>query len=58
VLIPCWGIFISPAEVEKMLSSIASSISKRTKVRIDNIFVNYRRAHAGMVFDAGEIVRW
>ena len=50
--------FNSPTEVEKMLSSIASSISKRTKVQIDNIFINYRQAHAGMVFDAGEIVRW
>jgi hypothetical protein len=45
-------------EVEKMLSTVASSISKRAKVAITNIFINHRPAHSGMVFDAGEIVRW
>ena len=50
--------FNSTAEVEKMLKSAAASISNRAKIPIDNIFINHRQAHAGMVFDAGEIVRW
>lgn len=50
--------FNSPAQVEKMLRTIASSISKRTKVPIANIFVNHRYTHSGAVFDGGDIVRW
>jgi len=50
--------FNSADEIEKMLSTAASSISKRARVPIANIFINHRSAHAGMVFDAGEIVRW
>jgi phenylpyruvate tautomerase PptA (4-oxalocrotonate tautomerase family) len=50
--------FNVPAKIEQMFKSIASSISKRAKVPIDNIFINYRQAHSGMVFDAGEIFRW
>jgi hypothetical protein len=37
---------------------VSSSISKRTKVAATNIFISHRQAHSGMVFDAGEIVRW
>ncbi len=50
--------FNSEEEVEKMLTTVASSISKRARVPITNIFINHRQAHAGRVFDAGEIVRW
>jgi len=50
--------FNSAAEVGKMLRSVASSISKRAKVPITNIFINCRQAHSGAVFDAGEVVRW
>lgn len=50
--------FNSAGDVEKMLSTVASSISKRTKIPTKNIFIDYRQTHAGMVFDAGEIVRW
>jgi hypothetical protein len=50
--------FNSPTVGEKMLSSVASSISKRAKVPVSNIFINHRQARSGMVFDAGEIVRW
>jgi len=45
-------------KVKKMLGAVASSISKRAKVPVTNIFVNLRHAGSGMVFDAGEIVRW
>lgn len=48
----------SPGDVEKMLRVIASSISKRAKIPLRNIFINHREAHAGSVFDSGEIVRW
>lgn len=44
--------------VAKMLDSIAESIAKRTGVPRQNIFINHRQAHSGMVFDAGEVVRW
>ena len=44
--------------IEKMLQTVASSISKRTKVPLSNIFINYRSAHSGMVFDNGKIVKW
>lgn len=44
--------------VAKMLKSVAESIAKRTGVPQQNIFINHRQAHSGMVFDAGEVVRW
>ena len=50
--------FNQPAQIEKMLQTVASSISKRAKVPLSNIFINYRSAHSGMVFDNGEIVKW
>ena len=50
--------FNSSDDVEGMLHSVASSISKRAKVPIVNIFINYRQAVSGAVFDAGEVVRW
>jgi phenylpyruvate tautomerase PptA (4-oxalocrotonate tautomerase family) len=48
----------SQKDVENMLRVLASSISKRTKIPLSNIFIDHRQAHAGFVFDAGEIVRW
>ena len=45
-------------KIRKMLAAVASSISKRARVPVTNIFVNFRRARSGTVFDAGEIVRW
>jgi len=50
--------FNQAAQVEKMLRTVAASISKRAKVPITNIFINHRQAQSGMVFDAGEVVRW
>ena len=50
--------FESSAQIEKALLAVAASISKRTKIPRNNIFINYEQAHSGMVFDAGEIVRW
>jgi phenylpyruvate tautomerase PptA (4-oxalocrotonate tautomerase family) len=50
--------FNSAAKVRKMLHAVASSISRRAKVPVANVFINLRQARSGMVFDAGEIVRW
>ncbi len=50
--------FHSAQDIEKMLTTVAASLSKHVRMPIHNIFVYYRQAHAGMVFDAGEIVRW
>lgn len=50
--------FNSEETVEKMLKTVALSISKRAHIPISNIFINHRQAHSGMVFDAGEIARW
>lgn len=50
--------FNSADQVEKMLNAISVSIAKRSKLPIENIFINYRQAHAGMVFDSGQIVQW
>jgi len=44
--------------IRLMLETIAASIASRLPFPIDNIFVNHRRAHAGMVFDDGKIVEW
>ena len=50
--------FNSTEDVETMLETVASSISKRAKVQKDNIFISYRDVGSGMVFDRGEVVRW
>ena len=50
--------FNSPGDVERMLASAASSISRRAKIPISNVFINHRQAHSGAVFDAGEIGHW
>jgi phenylpyruvate tautomerase PptA (4-oxalocrotonate tautomerase family) len=50
--------FNTAETVEKMLMTVASSLSRHTEIPRKNIFIVYRQAHSGMVFDAGEIVRW
>jgi phenylpyruvate tautomerase PptA (4-oxalocrotonate tautomerase family) len=50
--------FNDAAQIEKMLLVAAKSISKRTQVAINNIFINHGQAHSGMVFDDGEVVHW
>lgn len=44
--------------VQKMLRTLAGSISTRAKVSMRKIFINHRPAHSGMVFDDGEVVTW
>ncbi|WP_148717384.1 hypothetical protein [Chitinolyticbacter meiyuanensis] len=50
--------FHPPATVEKMLQVLADSLARRTGLPVDNVFIQHRRAKAGRVFDAGQIVRW
>ena len=50
--------FNNAQTIELMLKTIASSIAEHAHFPINNIFINHRQAHAGMVFDDGEIVRW
>jgi len=50
--------FTGKAQINLMLEVIASSISNRVGVSVTNVFVNYREAHAGRVFDRGQIVTW
>lgn len=50
--------FNSQEQIENMLRIVAASISKRTLIPLNNIFINHRQASSGRVFDAGEIVRW
>lgn len=50
--------FNSQSQIELMLLATADSISKHAQVSRQDIFINYRQAHSGMVYDAGEIVRW
>lgn len=44
--------------VMSMLSAVAQSIARVSGVAEHNVFVNYRQARSGQVFDAGKIVRW
>ncbi len=50
--------FNDAGTIERMLESAAAGISIHAKVDIKNIFINCRHAHSGMVFDAGQVVRW
>lgn len=48
----------SQATIHLMLRTIAESISKRANFPVNNIFINHRQGHSGMVFDDGEIAYW
>ena len=48
----------SERTVVKMLRAVADSIARRAKVPAEHIFINYREACSGRVFEAGKIVRW
>ncbi|MCG6939006.1 MAG: hypothetical protein LJE83_12655 [Gammaproteobacteria bacterium] len=50
--------FNDSATIALMLETIADSIARRAKFPKNNIFINHRQAHSGMVFDDGEIVHW
>ena len=48
----------SEALINKLLGTIADSLSKRADVSRDNIFIVHRYAESGQVFGDGEVVRW
>ena len=50
--------FNSAETIEKMLGAVADIFSRLSGIAKTNIFIHYRAAHSGEVFDAGEIVRW
>jgi len=44
--------------IRLMLQTIAESIAACLPFPINNIFINHRQAHSGMVFDDGKVVEW
>ena len=43
---------------EMMLEVLAASLANHARIPLGKIFIQHRHACSGMVFDAGEIVRW
>ncbi len=50
--------FSTAEAIEKMITCVATSLARLTGLPADNIFVHYRTAGSGTVFDAGKIVTW
>ena len=50
--------FNSKEQVVEMLKIVSTSISQQIQVQATNVFINYRQAHSGLVFDSGEVVHW
>lgn len=50
--------FNPPETVENILKSVAFSICEHTDIPVQNIFINYQQARSGMVFDAGQVMKW
>jgi len=44
--------------IEKMFECISNVLSEETGVNFDNIFISYRKAHSGQIFDGGKIEKW
>ena len=50
--------FHPPERVERMLRSVASSVAREGGVGDADVFVEFRPARPGSVFDEGDVVRW
>ena len=50
--------FHDKASVERMLNCLALMVAEQIKVTKGNVFINYRQAHSGQVFDKGKVVYW
>ena len=50
--------FNTPERIAAMLSTLAHSIASHCEVTERNVFINFRSARSGCVFDDGEIVHW
>jgi phage-related protein len=48
----------SQETITLMLRTTAESISKRANFPVNNIFINHRQGHSGLVFDDGKIAHW
>ena len=48
----------SDATIEQMLQAAAAAVAAQAGVEPDNVFVHFRPARSGQVFDGGEVVRW
>ena len=59
VLIAILAPDLHPAgRVERMIRAAAAAAAEATGLPADNVFVDYRAARSGEVFDGGDIVRW
>lgn len=50
--------FNDAGKIQRMLESVASSISAHTSIPKTNIFINLSLAHSGQVYFGGDIVEW
>lgn len=50
--------FNDDERIELMVRAAAASVASRAKVAPGKVFVSFRAARSGQVFDAGDIVRW
>lgn len=50
--------FNSPERIETMLRSAAAAVAHQAGVSLENVFVHFRPARSGEVFDGGDVVRW
>ena len=44
--------------IEGMLAATARAVATQAGVSPDNVFVDFRAARSGRVFDGGEVARW
>lgn len=50
--------FTNSEDIQNMMAFIASELSSFTGVNKTNIFIEYRSAKSGWVFDQGKVVSW
>lgn len=50
--------FNTAEDVREMLEAVAAGIERRAGIAKENVFICYRAAASGMVYDGGEIVTW
>ena len=48
----------SDERIEQMLQVAAAAVAAQVGVELGNVFVHFRPAQSGKVFDRGELVRW
>lgn len=48
----------SESRIKMMLKTIASILEQITGIAVSNIFIHFRAAQSGTVFDHGDVVHW